>query len=531
MPTITAVLRDKIALDIESVDRVYLNGYVKDLQLPGGVVLFIRNQKEWPIPSPLMLHTVTEDFHRAVEQFAGEHELEIVTFEKGENKEARAQAAVARDPTKRGVVLLGKAQEKSSAFKGRRTDKGSQVWFTYSRCSVQVTHYYFYIHDEDFGLVFIKVCSYLPFEVKVCFNGHEWAKQQLGHEGIAFEALENGFAWCADPARLQAICHHLTAERIQAFFDYWVDQLPWPLSAAERAAGYRHSLSIWQLEVSRTQVFVDPAQGRALVECLIRENLDLGRPDRMRLIFERRVTKRTPGEFTTQVIQYGVTPSIRAHYKHSALKQYLKDGRALRTELMINNPQDFGSKRGLMHFDALVALGRTLTQRLLEHEQVSQDCFVSLAEVRRLGQSTVDAHGQRASALRFGDERVMALMAVLAQWGHIPAGLSNRTVRQHVAALRGTPYSSAQMSYDLRRLRLNGLIQRVSHSQTYVLTTLGVRVAQFFTKLYTHLFRPGLAALVPAQPLPSPLAQALTTVSTLIQALVAEAQLGHPATI
>jgi len=184
------------------------------------------------------------------------------------------------------------------------------------------------------------VCCYLPFEVKVCLNGHEWAKQQVRREGIAFEALENGFAWCADPARLQDMCHRLTTEAIQAFFDHWVDQLPWPLTASERAEGYQHDLSIWQRDVSRTQVFVDPAQGRALIESLIRENLDLGRPDRVRLIFDRLVTKRTPSEFCTHVLHHGVMPGIHIHDKHSALKQCHKEGRALRTETMINNPQD-----------------------------------------------------------------------------------------------------------------------------------------------------------------------------------------------
>ena len=96
------------------------------------------------------------------------------------------------------------------------------------------------------------------------------------------------------------------------------------------------------MEVSRTQVFRDPEQGWALVENLIRDNLDLERPDRVSLIFERKVTKATPGEFHTRVLREGVQPTLRIHYKHSALKQYLKEGRALRTEMMFNNTQDFG---------------------------------------------------------------------------------------------------------------------------------------------------------------------------------------------
>ena len=379
MLTVREVLRDKVALDIECVDRVYLNGYVKYLQMPGGVVNFIRNQKHWPIPSPQMMKKLSEAFREGVEQFAADRGIPLISFKKGEIKEETAKKYLAQFEGESGVVLIGKAQETALGYRARRVDRGTKVWFEYSRRQVYVTHYYFYILDKDFGLAFIKVCTYFPFEVKVCFNGHEWAKQQLRQAGIGFEALDNGFAACDDPERLQEICHSLSADKIQAFFDYWVEQLPWPLSAEDRAAGYEHLLSVWQLEVSQTQVFTDPEQGRALVESIIRDNLDLGRPDRVSLIFDRRVTKRTPSEFYTRVIQHGVLPSIRIRYKHSVLKLYFKDGRAMRIETMINNAGDFGMNKGLQkNWDALVALGRQCNQRLLEHLCVSQDCFMPL---------------------------------------------------------------------------------------------------------------------------------------------------------
>ncbi|HEX9618182.1 MAG TPA: hypothetical protein VGA03_12285, partial [Anaerolineales bacterium] len=287
MLTVKEILTDKIALDIECIDRVYLNGYVKHLQLPGGLITFIREQMGFPIPSPIVLPPFTQAFRKAVEQYAKEQGLSIIDFAKGEDKDEKARAHLANFEKKQGVVLIGKAQEKALGYKGQRKDHGTKVWFDYSRQSLFVTYYYFYILDADFGLFFIKVCTYFPFDVKVCFNGHEWAKQQLRKENISFEALNNGFLSCAYPERLQVICHQLDAEKIQALFDHWVEQLPWPISPQQRAAGYAHQLSIWQLEVSRTQVFQDPEQGWALVEALIRDNLDLGRPDRVSLIFER----------------------------------------------------------------------------------------------------------------------------------------------------------------------------------------------------------------------------------------------------
>ncbi len=521
MLTVKDILTDKVTLDIECIDHVLLNGYVKYLQMPGGLITFIREQLGFPIPSPKVLSPVTQAFRKAVDKFAAEQGVPMVDFAKDEDKDATARAHLAQFDKTSGVVLIGKAQEKTLGYTARRQERGKRVWFEYSRRAVWVTHYYFYILDEDFGLFFIKVCTYFPFDVKVCFNGHEWAKQQLRREGIGFEALSNGFRSCDDPVRLQALCHQLNAEKIQALFDRWVVQLPWPLTEAQRAAGYRHELSIWQMEVSRTQVFADPEQGWALVEALIRDNLDLGRPDRVSLIFNRQVTKRTPGEFYTRVVREGVQPTLRIHYKHSALKQYLKDGRALRTEMMFNNTQDFDLARGLHNFTHLFEMGCNFNRQLLAQEQLGEDCFVPLREVRQLGQSILLDNGQRASALRFGEPRAMALLEAMASHAYIPTEITSRTLRPVVAQLLGVAaeaYSSAQMTYDLRRLRLKGLIERIGHSHRYRLTSLGLKVVTFFTKLYQRVFRPGLAAMVSQQAFPSKLADALETVVEIIQA-------------
>jgi hypothetical protein len=520
MLTLKEILTGKITLDIECIDRVYLNGYVKHLQLPGGLITFIREQMGYPIPSPMVLPPFSQAFRKAVEKYAKEQGLSLVDFAKGEDKDERARAHLAKFGKKQGVVLIGKAQEKALGYKGQRKDHGTKVWFEYSRQSLHVTYYYFYILDEEFGLFFIKVCTYFPFDVKVCFNGHEWVKQQLRQEGIGFEALNNGFLSCENPERLQVICHQLDAEMIQALFDRWVEQIPWPLSSQQRAAGYAHQLSIWQLEVSRTQVFQDPEQGWALFEALIRDNLDLGRPDRVSLIFERKVTKATPSEFHTRVLRQGIQPIMRIRYKHSALKQYLKDGRALRTEMVFNNTQDFGIPRGLHNLARLVELGYHFNDRLLEQEQISQDCFLSLQDMRKLGQSCRMEDGQRASALRFADPRTMAVLEVLACHAYIPKEIGNRSLRGAVAQrLEGVldTYSSAQMTYDLRRLRLKGLIERIGNSHRYRLTELGLKVVTFFTKLYHRLFAPGLAALLPDQAFPSDLATALNRVVEVLQ--------------
>ncbi len=200
---------------------------------------------------------------------------------------------------------------------------------------------------------------------------------------------------------------------MQAFFDKWVARLPWPLTPEDRAAGYQHRLSIWQMEVSRTQVFTRPLRGREFFEQVIRENLDLGRPDRVQLIFGRRVYRNTPSRFCTRVIQTGVQPNLHLTYKHSGVKQYFKENRALRTETTINNPLDFDVRKDLSNWTYLRKLGALINQRLLETERVSQDCLLSAESFARVSEPTTTEAGQRAPGLRFGQPRVMALFAGL----------------------------------------------------------------------------------------------------------------------
>jgi hypothetical protein len=119
-------------------------------------------------------------------------------------------------------------------------------------------------------------------------------KQQRQRADVVFDSLDNGFLACADPARLQTCCDRLGPADVQGFFDRWGGRLPTPFTAADRAAGYTHRLALQQVEVSLTQVFARPVQGRHFFEAVIRDNLDLGRRDRVGLLFPLRLTKATP---------------------------------------------------------------------------------------------------------------------------------------------------------------------------------------------------------------------------------------------
>jgi hypothetical protein len=137
-----------------------------------------------------------------------------------------------------------------------------------------------------------------------------------------------------------------------------------------------------QVEVSRTLVFHAPRHARCFFEALLADNLDIGRPEQVELVFtgkhERRGRPPTqPLTFKTKVITRGVQVTMNAFYKHSLIKQYLKDGRALRIETVINDPDDLRCHRRLPHLDELQARARDANRRLLDTERVGQGCVLA----------------------------------------------------------------------------------------------------------------------------------------------------------
>ncbi|HVE74302.1 MAG TPA: hypothetical protein VNA30_04320, partial [Mycobacteriales bacterium] len=533
-PNIETIIRDHVTLTVDCIDRLYLNGYVPRLQTSGQLYWFLREHLGDPVPSPALFRPLHDRFVREVMAFAEAGKIPVVPFERGQRKDDVAAEYRARFAGAEGVVFIGVAQERASAFKARKlTGPERGVLFEFSRQSVAVNHYYFYVQDRERGPGLVKVGTYLPYPVRVCLNGHEWAKQQARRVGLGFTALDNGFLACDGPARLQAICDGLGPADVQRFFDRWEARLPWPLTPADRAAGYRHRLSIWQLELSRTQVFDRPVQGRHFFEAVIRENLDLGRPDRIGLLFPTRITRRTPAPahgYRTRVITSGIAPSPHVEYKHTDVKQYFKEERALWTETTINDPTDFQSRKALETLPQLRATGARINQQLLAVERVSQACSLRRDALAQL-QTPRQQDGRRIPALRFGDPRVLALLQALCGFAHLPVGFRNRDLRPIVAALLGrdlTTYSRGAMTYDLRRLRLHGLIERLPRTHRYILTSFGLRVAFFCSKVYLRILRPGSAAIVdPPDDLPHPLRDALRHLDQAITQLCAAAQL-HP---
>jgi hypothetical protein len=438
--TVNDVLDGHIGLDIQCLDRIYLNAYVPRLQTSAQVVAFLSTHLGFPFPSPALFNQIGQRFRRAVASYAQANDIPWVRFGKGDDKLAVMRPHLDRQATtgRCGVAAIGVAQEFQrvwAAVEGK-TSTGTPRW-SFFKADRRVTCYYFYLWDTDFGPAFIKVCAYFPYPGKVWINGHEWAKRQATQAGIAFTALSNGFATCDDPAGLQAICNRLGPGTIEVFIQRWLARLPLLLTDTDRDAGYWWETSMRQVEVSRTIVFDAPRHARGFFEALIVDNLDLGRPHNVEIIFGRRVRRDTIGTFRTVIDRRdngGVL--LNVFYRHSRIKQYLKDGRAMRIETVVNTPRDLGCQARLHNLDDLQTKARACNRRILDAERVGQGCVLASPAFERIAHPSVDAAGGRTPALRFGDPRVMALTGALCHTLLAATGITNKNLRVLIAGLK-----------------------------------------------------------------------------------------------
>lgn len=506
--TAAEALTDHVIFEIEGIDRMYLNVFVPRLQrAPDVAVGYLMRHRGFPIASTALVAEMSRTFISGLLGYARAHQVPVLHFKKGQRKDDVMHQHLAEFTDTDAVMFIGIAQEKAHVFQTerRRNPHTGAAYPWVVPATRMVNHYYVYAVDDDFGPFFLKFCSYFPYTARLCINGHEYAKRQAAKAGIGFTALDNGFLAFDDPAdvsRVQQICDELSQERIDALLRKWLTRLPHPYPQADRDAGYDYDISILQAEFSLTQVLDAPITGRIFFEQVIRDNLDLGRPDRVQLIFNRRIQggrkHPTPSRFRTRVITADVTPSLYVDYKHTTIKQYHKEGRALRTETTINDTYDFHVGRRLTNLPALREIGFTANKRLLDVQRLSHDPADGATALAAITDPIHTDTGARIPGMRFTDPRVQGLLSVLCMFRLQPRGFTNADLRAHLEPLLGlhpATLSRGQATYDLRRLRHHGFIERIPGSHRYQLTDTGHAHALFLARTHHRLLTDGLAQL------------------------------------
>ena len=441
--TAAEVLSGHVRLEVRCIDRVMLTFRQPRLQYGQGIHGFFCQHRGNRFVSSALMLPMTERFAADIRHYIDTRGLDLVRFAKGQSKDQVAKEYLAGKSGGDQILFVGVAQEKTRVWRtARRRDPatGKRYPWLYQE-QAMASHWYFYGFDADFGPFHIKFCGYFPYTGQIYFNGHEYAKQQCLKEGIAFTALDNAFGTVSDAEAVQRICDGLTDQKIYRFAGKWLARLPQPFTRADEDADYRWQLPVEQIEFSTTMALDRPVSGRIFSGQLIRDNLDIGRPDKVNIVFGRMIRQRgkfrTPGTFRTQVITNGTCPYLYLFYKKTQVKQYLKEGRALRTETTFNQPRDLGIGKELTNLAAMAKAGYAANRRLLDAECISHDPAAGTAALEMLTSPVITTTCTRVPGMRFPDPRVQALLAACCALALRPAGFTSRDLRHLLAPQLG----------------------------------------------------------------------------------------------
>jgi hypothetical protein len=491
--------KDNIRFGYRCFDRLLLNGLIQPFQQPERVIGFFNfYQQQYPV-SRDVLRDIAGQFHNWVVNRSQKWDAPIL--EAPESRRDEFVKPYFRKAKANQVVAIVKGREPARimiAIGNKKHDRWhlqiAQRW---------VVQYNFYINDERWGPRFVRMCPYLPFSARVCLNQHHWLAGRMREEGIDFQQCTNAFLRCANPVRLQELADSLSARDLLTCGQKWLATFtPFFTDRERKQAGCQHRLFFAQVEYCDNLIFCRRAALDQMGERLLDANRTIGQPNKITVIFGRKITKQYRGKLQTVIEDLDLpNPVIRSHYGNGFLKQYVRDHVLLRTEPASNNVADYGVKKAV---ENLPQLREKISMVIDNYHNVQQDIletFVDRGQLRKLGQPTILPNGKRIPGLKLDHPRQLALMHALLRFSHVAAQSTFTTPGVYpdtLTALEASPkqYSLASLRYDLSKLRAKGLVEKIPHSRRYRLLPEGYSICLVFLKLFERIYAPLTAGLL-----------------------------------
>src|ERR1700719_466365 len=501
---------DSIRFRYRGFDRLLLNGLIQPFQQPERVIGFFNSyRQQYPVSRDVLHETATQFQNWVVNRSQKWNAPILETPEDRRDKfldpyfrNAKANQVVAivkhREPA-RIMIAIGNKKE------NRWHLQVAQRW---------VVQYNFYINDERWGRMFVRMCPYLPFSARVCLNQHRWLAVRMREEGIDFQQCTNAFLRCSKPIRLQEFADSLTARDLLTCGQKWLTTFtPFFTERERRQAGCQHRLFFAQVELCDNLIFRRRAALDRMGERLLDANRTVGQPNKVTVIFGRKITRQYRGKLQTVIEDMNLpNPVIRSHYGNGFVKQYVRDHILLRTEPASNNVNDYGCKKAV---ENLPQLRQKMSSVIDNYHNVQQDIletFVDRGQLRKLAEPTNLPNGRRIPGLKLDHPRQLALMHALVRFSHIAAQNTFTTSEIYADTLASLEvsskdYSLASLRCDLSKLRVKGLVERIPRSRRYRLLRNGYSVCLVFLKLFERIYAPLTAGLLSPVPADSKLQQ------------------------
>jgi hypothetical protein len=489
--------KNSIKLAYRCFDRILLNGLIQPFQQPERVIGFFNAYRAGERVTRNRLRDIAQQFQNWVKNRAQKWGSPILEAPAG-RRDDFVDPYFKQAKTDEVVVIL-KAREPARIM----TAIGTEERWHLQIAQRWVVQYNFYINDRRWGRMFVRICPYLPFSARVCLNQHHFLANWMRWEGIDFEQRSNAFLKCSHPRKLQEMANSLTARDLLSCGQKWLASLtPFFKESERKQAGCQHRLFFSQVEYCDNLIFHRRAAVDQLGQRLLDANRTIGQPNKITMIFGRKVTKQYKGKLQTVIEDLELpNPVIRSHYGNGFIKQYVRDHFCLRTESATNDVTDYGIKKAVENLPQLQEKLVAICDNYLTVQQDILETFVDRGQLRKLTAPTVLPSGKRIPGLKLDNARQLALMHALVRFAHIAAGSTFTTaeIYPHTLAALGLSaeqYSLASLRYDLGKLRAKGLVEKLPKSRRYRLCSQGYSICLLFLKLFERIYSPLTAGLL-----------------------------------
>ena len=494
--------QDNIKCSYRCFDRLLLHGCIQSFLYGARAQgFFWVYRKIYPV-SRKVLREVASQYHNWVKYSAQKWGVDIVGDPEGWRDDFVKPYFRKAQPDQ--VVVIIKAREPA----GYMTAIGAgKKWHLETKYH-WVDQYNFYLRDAEWGPLFVRVCPYFPFSTRICLNQHHWLAQKMKQAGIRFTQSGNAFRRCSDPATLQEMADSLNAKDLFRCGYKWLKRLiPFFRGPERREHGCWHQLFFAQVEYCDNLIFRTRAALDQLGERLLDANRSLGRPDKLTVIFGRRVTKRYQGKLQTEIEDLHLgNPVMRSYYKNGFAKHYVRDQDVLRFETASNDVKgDYGINKAVENLLPLRQKLQGITERYQNVQQDILETFLDRGELRKLAEPTLCPNGKRIPGLKLDHPRQLAVMNSLVRFSHVAAGdtFTTAELQAAVAEALGIPVEKLPLSglrYELSKLRAKALVEKLPHSRRYRLLPNGYRICLLFLKLFDKIYAPLTAGLLHPYP-------------------------------
>jgi hypothetical protein len=494
-------------------DRIVINGYLSFLTRENNVAYFFREVCKKPKITKEVLTERTRQYQAWVLHYAGNHQVPLVWPDKGLRKEDLVRPRQQRMVREKrfGVYYILQSMEQGWTFRAiapKFATHDPNFQFLRKHKS-RYTHYYFYILDEVAGPMVLRVGSFLPFQITAYLNGHNFIERQLRRQNIPFTKEDNRFVSVSDPKALQKAADQLNGKTIQQRIDYWALIVAPKFSTRERlaCAGLHRVYAGMQIEYCRNFIFKRHWPIRSIFQRSCELGLYLLTADRIAVLFgQQRLLKTISGKWQNVLerIDHG-QQVFRTYYKNSFLKQYEKAATFLRQEVVCNNLKDFGLKKTLPHWGAVRKRLQQITDRFAHTQAEHLNVHGQFDLLARLAKPLIQGK-TKVPGIKLENTRLMRLLELLMQGagGHFRKWT---TAQVHQALLdtnnlKPKDYTLTQLRYDMRKLRLHGLIERVPKTYAYRFTSKGTKLSILLIQLRKRIYGPLSFALFRTRPNP-----------------------------